>query len=41
MGAIVAIKNPNACNDNPDCRCGCHALWAELKDRRVPIGKTT
>lgn len=39
MGEIVAIKNANACNDNPECRCGCHALWADLSARRVPIGK--
>ena len=40
-GEIVAIKNPNACNDNPDCHCGCHTLWAELKERHVPIGRVT
>lgn len=38
IGEVVAIKDANACNGS-QCTCGCHALWAELRGRHVPIGK--
>lgn len=38
-GEIVAIKDANACNDNPKCPCDCHKLWAQMQADRRPIGQ--
>lgn len=39
VGSIVAIKDANACKDNPDCLCGCHELWQKMRENHVPIGQ--